>query len=261
MQRLGPSGGIRVLSAHFEEFAFTRHEHDHFVVGLIGAGLQTFELGSRAYVTPPGYLMLINPGEPHTGRAAVAGGFSYMALYPEREDLDRFQEESDLRSCGTLAFQNTLVKDETVHGGLWLSGQARIADPMAQETGFVLSMRELLRRHATCDAFPTGPRRARREVRAAQDYLHAHLEAKVTLGDLAQVAGLSPYHLARMFLAAYGLPPHKYLEGLRVRRAQEFIATGTPLAEAAIAAGFSSQSHLNRSFKRILGITPAAYLP
>lgn len=60
-----------------------------------------------------------------------------------------------------------------------------------------------------------------------------------------------------MFRSAFGLPPHKYLEGLRVRRAEELIRAGLPLAEAALASGFSSQSHLNRSFKHILGITPA----
>jgi hypothetical protein len=42
MKRLGPSGAIRVLTAHFEDFGFTRHAHDHFVVGLVGSGLQTF---------------------------------------------------------------------------------------------------------------------------------------------------------------------------------------------------------------------------
>src|SRR5512145_745507 len=100
MRKVGPAGAIRALSAHFEAFAFTRHEHDHFVVGLIGSGLQSFELGRNAYVTPPGYLMLINPGEPHTGQAAREGGFSYLALYPTLEDLRRFAEDSDLRSGG-----------------------------------------------------------------------------------------------------------------------------------------------------------------
>jgi AraC-like DNA-binding protein len=256
MKKLGPSGAIRALSAHLEAFAFTRHEHDHFVVGLIGAGLQSFELGSES---PPGYLMLINPGEPHTGRSAASGGFSYMALYPEQEDLRQFQEESDLRASGTLAFRGTLVRDEQVHGWLWTLGQGRSADPLASETGFVLAMRELLRRHATCSHSPTGPRWARRELRRAQDYLQVHLASRVTLGELAEVAGLSTYHLARMFASTFGLPPHKYLEGLRIRRAQELIASGRSFAEVALAAGFSSQSHLNRSFKRILGITPAAY--
>ncbi|HWQ10797.1 MAG TPA: AraC family transcriptional regulator [Holophaga sp.] len=261
MKRLGPSGEIRGLMAHFEAFSFTKHEHDHFVVGLVGAGLQAFELGTKAYVTPPGHLILINPGEPHTGRAASGEGFSYLALYPERDDLVQFQEGADLRASGRLAFRETLVRDEGVHGRLWTACRRVDLDPLARETGFVLAVRELLRRHATCQAGPTGPRAARRELRIARDFLHAHLASRITLGDLARASCLSPYHLARMFTSTFGLPPHKYLEGLRVERARASIAAGMPLAEAALASGFSSQSHLNRSFKRILGVTPAASLP
>lgn len=260
MNRVGPAGGIRALSAHFEEFAFTRHEHDHFVIGMIGAGLQTFELGPRSYVTPPGYLMLINPGEPHTGRAAREEGFTYLALYPGMEDLLRFQESADLRPCGTLSFRNTHVLDELVHGRLWNSVMAASGDPLAQETVFVHTMRELLRRHATCESRSTAPSLARLELRRTRDYLQAHSESRITLADLAQVAGLSPYHLSRLFAEAFGLPPHKYLEGVRVRQAQGVLASGLPLAEVALAAGFSSQSHLNRSFKLavvVLGELPA----
>lgn len=82
MKKVGPSGTIRALSAHFKAFAFTRHEHDHFVVGLVGAGLQTFELGAETYVTPPGYLMLINPGEPHTGRGLPRAGSTAWRFIP-----------------------------------------------------------------------------------------------------------------------------------------------------------------------------------
>lgn len=261
MKKVGPSGAIRALAAHFEAFAFTRHAHDHYVIGLIGDGRQSFELATEHYVTTPGQLMLINPGEPHTGRAAAKGGFSYLALYPDRQDLLRFQEDSDLKPQAGFRFRNTLVEDPALHQRLWAFSRYGGADPLAQETGFVWALRELLKRHGTCDSRSTGPDRARRELRRAQDYLHGHLTERVTLGELSRVAGLSPYHLSRLFTGTYGLPPHKYLEGLRVREAQLLLAADMPIAEAALAAGFSSQSHLNRSFKRILGVTPAGYVP
>ena len=162
MKRLGPAGGIRALSAHFDAFSFIRHEHDYYVLGLIGDGLQQFELGKESFVTPPGYLMLINPGEPHTGGPAAANGFSYLALYPTAEDLVRFQEGADLRAPGGLAFPRTLVPDPDVHACLWSLGKVEGGDPLARETFFVLSLRELLSRHATCESHSTGPRRARR---------------------------------------------------------------------------------------------------
>uniref|UniRef100_UPI0012E1DA04 helix-turn-helix domain-containing protein n=1 Tax=Nonomuraea sp. SBT364 TaxID=1580530 RepID=UPI0012E1DA04 len=79
------------------------------------------------------------------------------------------------------------------------------------------------------------------------------------LRELAAAVGATPFALVRAFRLAYGLPPHAYLTQLRVRRARELLARGTPPAEAALAAGFCDQSHLSRHFRRIVGTTPGAY--
>ena len=66
-------------------------------------------------------------------------------------------------------------------------------------------------------------------------------------------------HFLRVFSKATGQTPHAYLVNLRVNLARELLATGTRPAEAAVAAGFSDQSHLTRVFKRIVGVTPGHY--
>ncbi len=76
---------------------------------------------------------------------------------------------------------------------------------------------------------------------------------------LAEAAGTRPFRLIRAFKRQHGLPPHAYLTQLRVRRARDMIAAGCPPALAAAEVGFADQSHLNRHFKRILGITPGRY--
>ena len=70
---------------------------------------------------------------------------------------------------------------------------------------------------------------------------------------------LSPYYLLRAFRAEVGMPPHAYLESIRIRRAQRLIEAGQPLAEVAAEMGFSSQSHLTQRFKQIIGVTPGQY--
>ncbi len=50
-------------------------------------------------------------------------------------------------------------------------------------------------------------------IRRVQEYLLAHLAEPVTLAELAQEAGLSEYHFARMFGQSLGCPPHRYLLG------------------------------------------------
>jgi AraC-like DNA-binding protein len=101
--------------------------------------------------------------------------------------------------------------------------------------------------------------RERREVERARAYLNDHYADDVTLAELGQVTGLSPYYLVRVFHREVGLPPHAYLASVRVRRAQDMLAVGTPIVEVAYATGFSSQSHFTNTFKRFIGVTPNQY--
>ncbi|MEM8784370.1 MAG: AraC family transcriptional regulator [Pseudomonadota bacterium] len=96
-----------------------------------------------------------------------------------------------------------------------------------------------------------------RRLRAAKDFIAAHLDRNIALRDLADAAGLSPYHFARSFKTAMGVAPHGYVLEMRLKRAYELAAkTGDPLSEIAAATGFSDQSHLTRRFKAKFGLTP-----
>jgi AraC family transcriptional regulator len=98
-------------------------------------------------------------------------------------------------------------------------------------------------------------------LRAVLEYIEEHLDAAPTLADIAAVAGLTPYHFARQFKAAAGLPPHQYVITRRVERAKELLQAGSDLtlAEVAIRAGFSDQSQFSHHFKRLLGVTPRQF--
>jgi AraC-like DNA-binding protein len=66
--------------------------------------------------------------------------------------------------------------------------------------------------------------------------------------------------LARSFERAIGLPPHAYLEGVRIRRARQLLDRGAPLVEVALTVGYPDQPHFTRRFKRFVGITPGQYV-
>ncbi len=76
---------------------------------------------------------------------------------------------------------------------------------------------------------------------------------------MAKVAGLSKYHVWRMFAAEVGHTPHAYLLGVRIESAKVLLAEGNSVASVAAATGFCDQSHLNKHFKRVLGKTPSEY--
>ena len=101
----------------------------------------------------------------------------------------------------------------------------------------------------------------RGRLRAVVEYIEEHLEAGPTLEKMAAVARLSPYHFARQFKKATGLPPHQYVILRRVERAQQLLQAGTDLslAEVAMHAGFSDQSQFSHHFKRLVGVTPGQF--
>lgn len=75
--------GLDALDAAFTTHAFARHWHDYYVVGLVEDGAQRFWCRRDTFFTPRGGLILLNPGEAHTGEAAQdVAGFRYRALYP-----------------------------------------------------------------------------------------------------------------------------------------------------------------------------------
>ncbi len=97
-------------------------------------------------------------------------------------------------------------------------------------------------------------------IRRVREYVEAHLSESMDLAELAGIAGLSVFHFARQFKQSAGVTPHHYLVQRRVERAQDMLSrTDLSLAEIALAAGFSDQSHLARHFRQMLGTTPGEF--
>jgi AraC family transcriptional regulator len=94
----------------------------------------------------------------------------------------------------------------------------------------------------------------------ALEFVHARSAETVSLSALARCAGVHPVYLARAFRAHVGLSLGAYVRKLRVDHAADrLVSTDRSIAEIALEAGFSDQSHLTRVFRSTLGLTPAQY--
>jgi AraC family transcriptional regulator len=119
-------------------------------------------------------------------------------------------------------------------------------------------------RHVLAPGQPTRRRDAalsRAKLRAVIEYVEEHLDASLTLQQMAAVAHLSAYHFARQFKLATGQPPHQYVIARRVERAQQLLRQDRDpsLVEIAACVGFSDQSHFSHHFKRLIGVTPGQF--
>jgi AraC-like DNA-binding protein len=96
-------------------------------------------------------------------------------------------------------------------------------------------------------------------VTAVRDYLRKRAHETITLDELARISRMSRFHLARVFAAHVGLPPHAYQTRLRIERAMALLRSGVRPGEVANLTGFADQSHLTRHFRRTVGVTPGEY--
>ncbi len=100
---------------------------------------------------------------------------------------------------------------------------------------------------------------SKRALKAAIDYVGDNLQEDLTLAEMAGAVHMSTYHFSRLFKGSTGLAPHQYVIERRVQRARELLSsTDLPIVEIAFLCGFAHQSHLNRHFKRLLGVNPKA---
>jgi AraC-like DNA-binding protein len=118
---------------------------------------------------------------------------------------------------------------------------------------------DLLLRHAERGAATPRLGWERPAVARVREYLHARLAENVSLDELTRVAGLTRFHLLRVFKQTMGLPPHEYQLVARVQAASRLLAKGERRAKVAAELGFADQSHFGRHFRRIAGVSPGAF--
>jgi AraC-like DNA-binding protein len=235
---------------------YPRHSHATWAIGVVDDGTGGIWYRGANERGGPGELIAINPGEVHTGYPLQPGGISYSMLYvgedllkeilPGMRELPMFPgiavQDSTLapklrRLCRSLEFGDSCLKTE--------------AELLSQ-------LRQLFIRHARAQVRQVSGQEPG-QVRAIQEYLRANLHRNVSLNELVALTGLSKAYLIRSFRRTLGMPPYEWLLQLRIEEGRKRLREGSSISELAFELGFSDQSHFHRRFKRVTGMTPAAY--
>jgi AraC-like DNA-binding protein len=252
---------VGLLHARYIHYAYPRHSHDYYVISLIERGRQSFTHQREKYTTPAGGLILINPGVVHTGEPVDAQGFELRSLYPTADHMKMAAAELTGRDQALPFFANIRVDDPWVSKSILSLHKSLLEDSTAleSESQFIWLLTQLIKRYADTPATEQKLGNENQAILKARRYIEDHFSQNVSLDTLSRHVALSPYYLLRVFCAEVGMSPHAYLESVRIRHAQRLIRTGKPLAEVAIEVGFSNQSHMTRSFRKIIGVTPGQY--
>ena len=98
---------------------------------------------------------------------------------------------------------------------------------------------------------------SKRQLNLIIEYIQNHLDRDLGLKELAFLLHMSPHYFCHLFKQSMRMTPHQYVIQTRVNRAKELLLTGKySIAQVALMVGFANQSHLNRHFKKLLGVTP-----
>ncbi len=252
---------LSLLRAFHSVHAYPRHSHDYYVVALVDQGLQSFTCAGDRHITPVGGLILLNPGDVHTGEPVNEHGFGYIAFYPTVQHMETATMELTGRCAGAPSFPAPRVDDMQMAQSVRSLHTALTdgTDPLEYESRFLYTLVELIRRFG--ERKPRAPKigHEHQAVRKVRDYIHEHYAQPVSLAELAEHVHFSRFYLLHTFRDETGMPPHAYLESVRIRQAQKLLSQGIPLAHVAHQVGFSSQSHFTERFKQIIGVTPGEY--
>ncbi len=92
------------------------------------------------------------------------------------------------------------------------------------------------------------------------EFIDETLADDIHLDDLAACVKLSPFHFARKFKSEFGVSPHIFVTQRRVEKAKTLLKEKRlPLKAIAFDCGFADQSHFNKVFKKVIGVTPDGY--
>jgi AraC-like DNA-binding protein len=256
--------GLRNLElqrATREGNSFSKRLHEGFEISVIERGTEQLLFRGSSYIAPAGSVVVINPGEVHAASGAGQGGWSHRSFYPTAADVRDAASTAAGRILPTPSFSTPVIKDPHVCRIL-LRLHTLLESPnsaLAQESYSIWVASQLVMRHADHRTATKVVGKEPKAVKLAQEFIRANFSENITLAQLTNETSLSSFHLVRVFTAHVGLPPHAYLNQVRVNRARKLLADGHSIGHVANETGFVDQSHLARHFKRLLGITPGQY--
>ncbi len=228
-----------------------RHTHLFASFSFVSSGGYLENFGRKAFSRRAATVIFHPPYEPHA--VDYENGVRILSVHFSFEKLARIREQSVVLDAPSSCRSETAA---------WLGARLRqqlrqtdAASGLAIE-GLVLEMLA----EASHSRIGSKEKNLPRWFKEAKDFLHDNFAESFALETVAQVAGVHPAHLSRVFREKFGCTVGEYVRRLRVENAcRQISTTDAPLSEIAAHAGFFDQSHLNKTFKNLFNLTPYEY--
>jgi AraC-like DNA-binding protein len=249
-------GGIDLMSARFVRHSFAPHSHEELMIGIMHAGVKSFRCGKSRECAAPGNLVVVNPGEMHTGEREHGRELIYAALYLSEAALAAMLARPRGDCC---VVRQTVMDDRDIWQCLDMAHRLATDDDAADaEEAMICGVSLLFERYGAsrlvhCEAD------CPKAVNRAVEFLQARACDHISLEDASRASGVGLFHLIRLFQKHLGLTPYAYLTQVRIAKSRRLLRLGEPVAQVALDVGFADQAHFTKRFKQLTGTTPALY--
>ncbi|MGF9697069.1 MULTISPECIES: AraC family ligand binding domain-containing protein [Paenibacillus] len=253
--------GLQLEAYQFEGIMqkFPNHFHDYYVIGFIEQGKRHLVCNNEEYMLNSGDMIVFNPHDPHACEQVDGRTLDYRCINIQPEVMREYAREitgQDYlpRFRAPVLYQNELVSSLHELHLMILEEQS----DFGKEELLLLLLEQLLRDNADAEP-PLSSQDVTIEIKRLCEYIESHYMDSITLNELAELTGMSKYHLIRRFTRQKGISPYRYLETIRINHAKRLLEQGQLPIEVAAQTGFSDQSHFTNFFKKLIGLTPKQY--
>ncbi|GLY40185.1 AraC family transcriptional regulator [Amycolatopsis sp. NBRC 101858] len=210
----------------------------------------------------PGSIGLTAPGNPTRIRWCGTDRLQTTHVHLPGALIDRTALDLWGRDASRLGRPDALAVEDPVLASVVDALKAAAlagADELYAESAATFLAVHLLTRHAEAPR-PREPGRDELRTRRAVRFIRENHHLPLTLGEMAAAAELSPFHFLRVFKAATGQTPYRFLTRVRVERACRHLERGDlSVTEIAQACGFATPSRFASAFRTQIGLSPSGY--
>lgn len=250
-------GGVVLVRGNGIAHKFPRHAHASLCIGRVYRGKRELVSADTTISVGAGSGFIIETDRQH--RCVAGEAHTYSVLSVPGGFLSSGNKEACKNRLPRFSLQRIMDRDvlELYERTVKVLGEA---SSILEKESALFSFIMMLDRHYGCEPAEDQSGKNRGAVMTAKVFIEERYKDDPALADMAEAAGLSPYHFIRVFCDRTGVTPHEYLTGVRMRHARTLLSQGVPIVDVALSLGYSDQSHFTRYFKRIIGITPGAYV-
>ncbi len=264
---------IRYLEHGYPSELIRWHAHDEYELHFIAATTGKVFVGDYVGLFGPGQLVLTGPRLPHNW-VSKNHPDSHVGL---RDMVIQFNHESIEDCISTIPEMSLLLPMlERARSGIEFIGvnpteiQHRF-EKIREATGFTrivhfldflnyLSLWQNYRQLSTMQIYSNTNDAMQRKINTVVEYVINNFEMPITLGETADLVGMTESHFSRFFRKATGNRFIEFVNRVRISKACSLLAeTDEKVASICFQVGFNNVANFNRRFQELKGITPREY--